>query len=103
MIDLSTVIGVYTRHTETVLVYQMDDEEDWVLASSNGVDPKWCEIQDADGTGELEPGFYLGSVFVPFVDVMKSGAGEIIDFKSCFSCFIGNYGNETTCQKAHQN
>jgi hypothetical protein len=44
-----------------------------VLASVNGEDKTWCSLIEKldDDTGELEPGFYLGSIFVSMKDVMR--------------------------------
>lgn len=74
MIDLSTVIGVYSlSNTGAVLVHAIDYTEDKVLASINGENPQWCDITEAcrEGEDELELGFFLGSIFVPFCDVMR--------------------------------
>ena len=78
MIDLCTVIGVCIFcNTGVVLVHQIDYTEDRVLASINGNAPEWCEMteQYAEGSGELELGFCLGSIFVPFADVMRFYGG----------------------------
>ncbi len=74
MIDLSTVIGVFTLcNTGTVLVHAIDYGEDKVLASINGISPEWCDLteQYTEMAGEMELGFYLGSLFVPFSEVMR--------------------------------
>ena len=80
MIDLSTVIGVYPLcNTGTVLVHKLDYGEDRVLASINGADPEWCSLVEEyyECSGEPELGFYLGSIFVPFIEVQRfyGGAG----------------------------
>ena len=78
MIDLSTVIGVYgLSNTGAVLVHAIDYPEDKVLASINGENPQWCDITEAcrEGEDELELGFFLGSIFVPFCDVMRFYGG----------------------------
>ena len=78
MIDLKKVIGVYGLcNTGTVLVHAIDYPDDRVLASINGENPQWCEITDAcrEGEDELEPGFFLGSIFVPLCDVMRFYGG----------------------------
>ena len=67
-IDLSTVIGVYTIcNTGAVLIHRIDYAEDRVLASINGIDPKWCDLDEQyrEATGELELGFRLGEWFIP--------------------------------------
>ena len=64
MIDLSTVIGVYTIcNTGAVLVHAIDYGEDKVLASINGISPEWCSLteQYMETSGELELGFVLAS------------------------------------------
>ena len=78
MIDLTTVIGVYSIcNTGAVLVHAIDYGEDKVLASINGKDPKWCDMKEeyVEGTGEMELGFNLGSIFVPFCEVMRFYGG----------------------------
>ena len=79
MIDLKKVIGVYGLcNTGAVLVHFIDYPEDKVLASINGENPEWCEITEACREGEdgLEPGFFLGSIFVPICDVMRFYGGS---------------------------
>ena len=80
MIDLSAVIGVYTLcNTGAVLVHAIDYGEDKVLASINGISPEWCEMteQYTEAAGEMELGFCLGSLFVPFSEIMRFyGGGE---------------------------
>lgn len=78
MIDLSTVIGVYTLcNTGAVLVHAIDYGEDKVLASINGISPEWCDLTEEymEATQELELGFRLGSIFVPFCEVMRFYGG----------------------------
>ena len=78
IIDLSTVIGVYTLcNTAAVLVHKIDYGEDRVLASINGIEPEWCDMIEeySEETQELELGFYLGSLFVPFWQVMRFNGG----------------------------
>ena len=77
-IDLPKVIGVYTLcNTGSILVHAIDYPEDKVLASINGDNPQWCEITEAcrEGEDELELGFFLGSIFVPFCAVMRFYGG----------------------------
>ena len=72
MINLATVIGVYPLcNTGAVLVHKIDYGEDMVLASVNGTDPKWCSLTEEyyECSGEPELGFYLGSIFIPFIEV----------------------------------
>ena len=74
MIDLATVIGVYSLcNTGAVLIHAIDYVEDRVLASINGEEPEWCEMTDEywELSGEEEPGFCLGSLFVPFCEVLR--------------------------------
>ena len=78
IIDLSSVIGIYALcNTGAVLVHQIDYAEDKVLASLNGKDPEWCEIKEeySEETQDAEPGFYLGSIFVPLAEVMRFNGG----------------------------
>lgn len=77
-IDSAKIIGVYTlSNTGSILVHAIEPEEDRVLASINGEDPQWCEIKDeyCETTELVEPGFVLGSFFVPFAEVMKMNGG----------------------------
>lgn len=74
MIDLSTVIGVYALcNTGAVLVHQIDYGEEKILASINGENPEWCSMTEEymEITGELELGFRLGDLFIPFCEVMR--------------------------------
>ena len=74
VIDLATVIGVYPLcNTGAVLVHSIDYGEDRILASINGANPEWCGMTEEymESTGELELGFTLGSLFIPFFEVMR--------------------------------
>ncbi|MBP3802558.1 MAG: hypothetical protein J6I76_01485 [Oribacterium sp.] len=78
MLDLSTVIGVYTIcNTGAVLVHAIDYGEDKVLASINGISPEWCSLTEEymESTGDLELGFTLGSFFIPLCEVMRFYGG----------------------------
>ena len=78
MIDLSKVIGVYGLcNTGAVLVHAIDYPEDRVLARIIGKNPQWWETTEAcrEGEDELGLGFFLGSIFVPFCDVMRFYGG----------------------------
>lgn len=78
MIDLTTVIGVYALcNTGAVLVHAIDYGEDRVLASINGEDAEWCSLTEEymEATGELELGFTLGGLFIPFCEVMRFYGG----------------------------
>ena len=78
LIDLSTVIGVYpVCNTGAVLLHQLDYGEDKVLASLNGTDPEWCSLTEeyCEYTEELEPGFRIGSFFVPLCEVQRLYGG----------------------------
>ena len=78
MVNLKEIIGVYPIcNTGAVLVHAIDYGEDRVLASINGIDPEWCEMteQYTEAAGELELGFYLGSFFVPFAEIMRFHGG----------------------------
>ena len=78
MIDLASVIGVYTIcNTGAVLIYQIDYSEDRVLASINGQGAEWCSLTEEymETSGELELGFHLGQLFIPFCEVMRFYGG----------------------------
>jgi len=78
VIDLKTVIGVYPIcNTGAVLVHGIDYTEDRVLASINGRNPEWCGLTEEylETSGELEPGFHLGELFIPFCEVMRFYGG----------------------------
>ena len=76
LIDLSTVIGIFALcNTAAVLIHEIDYGENRVLASINGIEPEWCEITEQKYVEEEEPGFYLGSLFVPFAEVMRFYGG----------------------------
>lgn len=80
IIDLSKVIGVYAlANTGVVLVHAIDYDGEKVLASINGGNAKWCGLTEAyaDSRDDVEPGFYLGSVFVPLSEVMRFHGGGI--------------------------
>lgn len=77
-IDLSTVIGFYPLcNTGAVLVHRIDYGEEKILASINGDNPEWCRLTEEyqESTGEEELGFYLGSLFIPFCEVMRFYGG----------------------------
>ena len=67
------VIGVYSIcNTGSVLVHKIDHGSDKVLASINGIQPRWCCMADKENDdGEWESGFVLGSFFIPFSQVMR--------------------------------
>lgn len=72
---MGDVIGIYCLfNTGSVLVHQIDYADDRVLASVNGENPEWCAITEEyyECTGETELGFYFGSFFVPFIEVMRT-------------------------------
>ncbi|MCD8073910.1 MAG: hypothetical protein LUF27_02530, partial [Lachnospiraceae bacterium] len=48
-------------------------DDDRVLATANGENPKWYPIteQHNEDTGEWEQGFMFGSFFVPFSQVLR--------------------------------
>ena len=74
LIDLSTVIGVYTFcNLGSVLIHRIDYGEDKVLASINGENPEWCDLTESyqETTGELELGFFMGEWFIPFCEAMR--------------------------------
>ena len=72
MIDALKIIGMYPIcNTGAVLVYKIDYVEDKVLAGINDQPPEWCSLTEeySEATEEIEPGFNLGSFFVPFCEV----------------------------------
>ena len=78
VIDLMTVIGVYPLcNTGAVLIHQIDYGEERVLASINGNQAEWCSLKEQymECTGEMELGFCLGSLFVPFCEIMRFYGG----------------------------
>ena len=78
MIDLSKVIGVFPIcNTGAILIYAIDYGEDRVRAAINDQEPEWCGMVEEymEVTGESEPGFYLGSFFVPFCEVQRFYGG----------------------------
>ena len=79
VIDLKTVIGVCPlTNTGAVLVHQIDYGEDKVLASINGKNPQWCGMAEeyVETSGETELGFFLGELFIPFLEVMRFYGGS---------------------------
>ncbi len=74
MIDLTKVIGVYPLcNTGAVLVHAINYDEDKILASINGQDPEWCSMTEEymELTEELELGFRIEDLFVPFCEGMR--------------------------------
>ena len=95
MADLA-VIGVYPIcNTGAVLVHGIDGER--VLASINGKDPEWCDLAEeySECEEELEPGFYLGSFFVPLMEVMNVFGG--VDEEDSGAEGAAGLGAETGC------
>jgi len=71
-------IGVYpVCNTGAVLVYAIDYAEDKVLAGMNAEEPEWCDLTEEyyECTEETEPGFYLGSFFLPLCEVQRFYGG----------------------------
>lgn len=71
---MEKILGVYTFcNTGSVLVHEIDEFEEKVLASINGVNPEWCEMdwEFNEETGEDEQGFRFGKWFIPFCEVMR--------------------------------
>lgn len=74
MIDLKKVIGIFTiSNTGSVLIYELDYGGDRILAGINDNAPEWCRLTEElnEETGDLEPGFFLGSFFVPMSQIMR--------------------------------
>ena len=77
-IDLKSIIGFFPLcNACTVLVHQIDYGDEKVLASMNGIEPEWCGLTEeySEETQEMELGFSLGSLFVPFHEVMRFWGG----------------------------
>ena len=73
-IDINKVIGLYPLfYTAVVVIHEIDYAKDKVLISINGDDPKWCDISEQyiKTTKKWELGFYLGSTFIAFSNVIK--------------------------------
>ena len=51
--------------------------ENKVLASINGQGAEWCSLTEEymETSGELEFGFHLGQLFIPFCEVMRFYGG----------------------------
>lgn len=78
LIDLNAIIGVFPIcNTGAVLIHQIDYGGDRVLASINGRGAVWCSLIEEymETSGELELGFHLGELFVPFCEVMRFYGG----------------------------
>ena len=78
MIDLASVIGVYPiSNTGAVLLHKIDYGEEKVLASINGEGAEWCSLTEEymETSGELELGFHLGELFIPFCEIMRFFGG----------------------------
>lgn len=72
------VISVFPMfNTGGICVHTIDEAEEKVLASINGKDPEWCKMaerpqsENGGDSEELESGFWFGSFFVPFSQVMR--------------------------------
>ena len=71
-----SVLGIHCiTNCLYILVHEIDDVENRVLASSGRDDKRWCPIteqtENVDENQEPELGFLFGSFFVPFSTVMK--------------------------------
>lgn len=67
------IIGVFAVcNTGGICVHALEDDR--VLVSMNGEEPEWYPITEVymEATEEVEPGFYFGSLFVPFCEVMRA-------------------------------
>lgn len=75
------VIGVFPIcNIGGICVHAIDYVEDKALASMNGEDPEWFAINERplaenyvneEYENEMESGFWFGSFFVPFSEVMR--------------------------------
>ena len=68
-----TVLGIYCiTNCLYILVHEIDNVENRVLASSGRDDKQWCPMEEwEDGEGGFEQGFLFGKLFVPFSSVMR--------------------------------
>ena len=68
-----SVLGIHCiTNCLYILVHEIDDVENRVLASSGRDDKRWCPMEEReDEEGGFEPGFLFGKLFVPFSMVMK--------------------------------
>ena len=71
--EADTVLGSYCiTNCLYILVHEIDDVENRVLASSGRDDKRWCPMEEReDGEGGFELGFLFGKLFVPFSMVMR--------------------------------
>ena len=68
------VVGSYSLfNTAGVLVHEVDERSEKVLASVNGLNPEWCDLtgEFMECTGEWVTGFWLGHLWVPLNEVMR--------------------------------
>ncbi len=68
-------IAVYGISNNTaVLVYDIGQYNDNVLAGYNNVLPEQCEITEQynDDTNDIETGFIYGNMFVPFSECVRT-------------------------------
>ncbi len=68
------IIGVFTvSNTLSICIHDIDQEDEQVLATANGENPKWYPIMEQlnEDTDKWEQGFMFGSFFVPFSEVIR--------------------------------
>lgn len=79
------VIGVFPlSNTGGLCVHEIDHADDRVLVSVNGKNPRWHAIKemppskggadkdtDKENDNDVELGFWFGSFFIPFSQVMR--------------------------------
>ena len=71
-------IGAYTLcSTGAVLVYQIDHQNDRVLAGINDNELQWCDVTEQywEHSEQGEIGFCFGEMFIPFCEVMRITGG----------------------------
>lgn len=81
MSEALKIIGVFpVCNAGGICVHAIDEAEDKVLASMGGKEPQWYPITEkplSEITGDekdedtWESGFWFGSFFVPFSEVMR--------------------------------
>lgn len=62
------IMGVYPlTNNGSIVIHDISNADEAVLASINGVDPEWYKIEEAED-GSL--GFLFGKMYIPFSEVI---------------------------------
>ena len=68
IIDLNDIVGIYPiANTGGIVIYNIDSENDRVLAGLNAESAEWWPMKTVDDT----PGFMFDELFIPFSEVMR--------------------------------